>query len=61
MPFISLKTNKTLTHLQEQNIKEIAGKLISIIPNKSEDYLMVHIYDQQVMYYQGNDQDCMMI
>ncbi|MFV0394514.1 MAG: tautomerase family protein [Coprobacillaceae bacterium] len=61
MPFISLTTNRKLTLQQEVTIKEELGKLISIIPNKSEDVLMLHFEDNQIMYYQGKDSSCMMM
>lgn len=61
MPFITIITTKTLTLQQEVTLKEIAGKLISIFPNKTEDYLMMHIEDNQVMYFKGKELDCMKI
>lgn len=61
MPFISLTTNRKLTLQQEVTIKEELGKLIAIIPNKSEETLMIHLEDNQIMYFQGNDHSCMMM
>lgn len=61
MPFISFKTTKTLTLNQEKSLKESAGKLISILPHKKEENLMIHIEDNQVMYFQGQEMDCMKI
>lgn len=61
MPYIKLSTNKTLTLQQEVKIKEKLGQLISIIPNKSEESLMVHMEDNQVMYFRGKEIPCMMI
>ena len=61
MPYIKLSTNKTLTLHQELAIKEKLGELISIIPGKSESSLMIHIEDNQVMYFRGKDDPCMMI
>ncbi|MDE6953844.1 MAG: hypothetical protein K2P09_08545 [Erysipelotrichales bacterium] len=61
MPFITFKTTKTLTLQQEVSLKEITGQLISILPNKSEEYLMIHIEDNQVMYFRGKELECMKI
>lgn len=61
MPFISFTTTKTLTLQQEVSLKETTGKLISILPNKKEENLMIHIEDNQVMYFKGKEVDCMKI
>ena len=53
MPFVKFTTTKTLTLQQEVSLKKVTGELISIFPNKSEEYLMVHIEDNQVMYFKG--------
>ena len=36
MPYIKFTTTKTLTLNQEQSLKNSAGQLISILPNKKE-------------------------
>lgn len=61
MPYISFKTTKVLTLQQELDLKTMAGRLISLLPNKTEDYLMIHIEDNQLMYFKGKEIDCMMI
>ena len=61
MPFITITTTKTLTLKQEKALKDCAGKLISILPNKKEEQLMIHIEDNQVMYFKGQEMDCMKI
>ena len=61
MPFITFTTTKTLTLNQEKALKSSAGKLISILPNKKEENLMIHIEDNQVMYFKGKEIDCMKI
>ena len=45
MPFMRFTTTKTLTLKQEKALKESAGKFISILPNKKEEQLMIHIED----------------
>ncbi len=61
MPFIRFTTTKTLTLKQEKALKESAGRLISILPHKKEENLMIHIEDNQVMYFKGKEMDCMKI
>ncbi len=61
MPYVKLTTTKTLTLQQEVALKKITGELISIFPNKTEDYLMIHIEDNQVMYFRGKEIECMRI
>ena len=61
MPYIKFATTKTLTINQEQSLKNSAGQLISILPNKKEENLMIHIEDNQVMYFKGKELDCMKI
>ena len=57
MPFLRFTTNRTLTLQQDRKLKEAAGKVISLFPGKSERALMMHIEDNQIMYYQGDEQD----
>lgn len=61
MPFVSYTTTKTLTLQQEVSLKKVTGELISILPSKKEENLMVHIEDNQVMYFRGQEIDCMKI
>lgn len=61
MPFISFTTNHKLTLKQENTIKEETGKLISLLPGKSEKSLMLHMKDDQIMYFKGEEVLCMMI
>lgn len=61
MPYISFKTNHKLTLRQENIIKSKTGELISMIPGKSENSLMIHMKDDQIMYFRGKETICMMI
>lgn len=61
MPYISFKTNHKLTLRQENIIKSKTGELISLIPGKSEKSLMIHMEDDQIMYFKGEELTCMMI
>ena len=61
MPFISFTTNHKLTLMQENEIAERTGELITILPGKKEENLMLHLEDNQIMYFRGDDIPCMMI
>lgn len=55
MPFIHLTTNKILTLHQDLALKENFNQLFS-----NED-VMLHIEDNQVMYYQDDGNHCMKV
>ena len=61
MPFISFTTNHKLTLSQENEIAKRTGQLITILPGKKEENLMLHLEDNQIMYFRGDDIPCMMI
>jgi hypothetical protein len=61
MPFIRFSTNKKLSTAQNMALKQESGQLIELLPEKTERALMLHIEDDQVMYYQGNDDETMYI
>ena len=61
MPFISFTTNHKLTLRQENEIAKRTGELITILPGKKEENLMLHLEDNQIMYFRGDDIPCMMI
>ena len=48
MPFISTKTNVTVTKEKETQLKERLGQAISIIPGKSESWLMLAIFGKNI-------------
>lgn len=55
MPFINSKTSFAMTAEEQNKVKEELGKAISLIPGKSEGWLMIG-FDQNIpMYFQGND------
>lgn len=54
MPFINVKTNINIDNTKEIEIKEELGKLIEIIPGKSESWLMVNIEDDSKLYFKGS-------
>ncbi len=55
MPFISTKTNVTVSKEKESQLKERLGQAISIIPGKSENWLMLAIEGDIPMYFRGDD------
>ena len=61
MPYIKFTTTKTLTLHQEIALKEFLGQNISILPGKTEENVMIHIEDNQVMYFKGQEIECMKI
>lgn len=55
MPFINVKTNVSLNENKKTTIKSRASKAISLIPGKSEAYLMCAVEDGVSMMFQGDD------
>jgi phenylpyruvate tautomerase PptA (4-oxalocrotonate tautomerase family) len=53
MPYINTKTNVEISKGKEESIKQKLGKAISLIPGKSEEWLMVSIEDQCSLYFKG--------
>lgn len=45
MPFISFTTNQKFSLRQENEIVKRTGELITILPGKKEENLMLHIED----------------
>lgn len=57
MPYIHVNTSKDLGGKGKEKLKTKLGELISLLPGKSEDVLMVHISDGQDMYFKGEKRD----
>lgn len=55
MPFINVKMSKELTADKIEAVKTELGKAISLIPGKSEAWLMVNISDNCNIYFKGTD------
>lgn len=53
MPYISTKTNVAIKN--ETVLKEKLGKAISLIPGKSEAWLMLNFEDNCRLYFKGSD------
>lgn len=58
MPYIQVKTNREVTKKEEIELKTLLGKDISLLPGKSEAWLMVQVEDRQKLYFQGSDEAC---
>lgn len=54
MPFINTKVNVAVSPEKEERIKAAFGQAITLIPGKSEDWLMVNIEDCQKLYFRGD-------
>ena len=55
MPFIDSKVSVTITREQEEELKSRLGKAISIIPGKSESWLMTGFQDNYHLYFRGDN------
>ena len=55
MPFINSKVSVKITPEQEKELKSRLGKAISILPGKSENWLMTGFEDECHMYFRGDD------
>lgn len=61
MPYIDISTNATLSSEQLDNIKYLCGRAISLIPGKSEQYLMVKVTDKANLWFQGDESTAAMV
>lgn len=57
MPFINSKISTKLTDEQETKLKTELGKAISIIPGKSESWLMLGFEDEYSLYFRGDNSE----
>lgn len=53
MPYINSKVTVNLTEEKTEILKKELGSIISDIPGKSENYLMVGFEDNYSLYFQG--------
>jgi len=61
MPFINVKTNVSVSADKKTAIKSALGNAISIIPGKSETWLMVGIEPEYALYFKGTDEPAAMV
>lgn len=55
MPFIELKTSVSVPEEKEIELKAAFGEAITLIPGKSEQWLMLNFCDEQRMWFKGSD------
>ena len=55
MPFINSKVSVPMTGAQKESVKQKLGKAISIIPGKSERWLMLEFADNCDLYFSGDN------
>lgn len=58
MPHITVTTSKVLTPEIRDDIAAALGKLITLLPGKSEPVLMIDIADGRNMYFGGEKKPC---
>lgn len=56
MPFINSKVSVAMTEEQKESVKTKLGKAVTLIPGKSERWLMVGFEDRCDLYFQGNQE-----
>lgn len=61
MPFINVKTNAPVPGEKREAIKSALGKAVTTLPGKSEQWLMVGIEPEYVLYFQGSDAPAAMV
>ena len=54
MPFIDVKTTASMTDEKCEAVKAALGKAISVIPGKSEGWLMVEIEPEKKIWFRGD-------
>lgn len=57
MPFINSKISKKVTTEQKTELKAMLGEAISMIPGKSESWLMVGFEDEYTLYFRGDNSE----
>lgn len=61
MPFINVKTNANVSKEKAKKIKSAFGNAITVIPGKSEDWLMVGIEGDYTLYFKGTREPAAMV
>lgn len=57
MPFIDSKVSIKITEEQERELKTRLGQAISLIPGKSESWLMTGFEDDYHLYFRGDNSE----
>ena len=61
MPYICVTTSAELDKMTKMKLEKAIGSLISIIPGKSERWLMTAVNDSVTMTLGGSDSPCAMV
>ncbi|MBR3268944.1 MAG: hypothetical protein IKI58_09550 [Oscillospiraceae bacterium] len=61
MPFINVKTNRTVSADAAEQIKSQLGQAITAVPGKSEGWLMVGIEGGSTLFFRGTDEPAAMV
>ena len=61
MPYISLKTNTAIPEQTGKNLEKRLGQAISLIPGKSEKWLMLSLEGSVCMAFAGREDPCCMV
>jgi phenylpyruvate tautomerase PptA (4-oxalocrotonate tautomerase family) len=61
MPYILVNTSLKLSHEQKEKVKTEFGRLIAIIPTKTEAGLLVDFSEGHTMYRAGEEAPCAFI
>lgn len=56
MPFINSKVSVTMSEDKKERVKRRLGEAITLVPGKSENWLMVGFEDSYDLYFQGNQE-----
>lgn len=58
MPFLSIRTNKSLDQSTQAALLQKSSQLVSELLNKPETYVMVTITESTPMLFSGTDENC---
>lgn len=61
MPFINVMTNTAVSKEKEIAVKSALGNAITVIPGKSESWLMIGINPEYTLYFKGDDAPAAMV
>lgn len=61
MPFINVKANVPVGKDKEKAVKSALGEAVKLIPGKSEDWLMVGIEPEYILYFKGSEAPAAMV
>ncbi len=59
MPFIDAKVSVSISREKEEELKKRLGQAISLIPGKSESWLMTGFQDNYHLYFRGENREPM--